>query len=79
MGVVHLFLFGSVAKDQATDTSDVDLFFDRDPETPFGLFELIRLETKLEEVLNADVDVGTRKSLHPLIRSQVESQAVQVF
>ncbi|MFZ4806420.1 MAG: nucleotidyltransferase family protein [Hyphomicrobiaceae bacterium] len=32
-GVGGLYLFGSHARDEATATSDVDLFFDRDPET----------------------------------------------
>jgi len=32
-GVGGLYLFGSHARDEATANSDVDLFFDRDPET----------------------------------------------
>lgn len=78
MGVLHPFLFGSVARDKATAKSDIDLFFDRDPAAPFGLFELVKLESKLAEVLGSEVDVGTRMSLHPLIRTEVESHA-QVF
>lgn len=79
MGVVRLYVFGSVARDTANDASDIDLFFDRDPQTPFGLFELVALEAELKGLLGNDVDVGTRKSLHPLIRTEVESHAVQVF
>lgn len=79
MGVMHLFLFGSVARDTASAASDIDLFFDRDPSKPFGLFELVALEEELKSVLGNEVDVGTRKSLHPAIRADVETNAVQVF
>jgi uncharacterized protein len=37
LGVEHLYLFGSTARDEAGDDSDVDLFFDH-PEGSLGLF-----------------------------------------
>jgi uncharacterized protein len=37
LGVEHLYLFGSTARDKARDDSDVDLFFDH-PEGSLGLF-----------------------------------------
>lgn len=78
-GVEHLFLFGSVVRDEATDASDIDLFIDRDPRVPMGLMGLAALNHLLEDVLGASVDVGTRGGLHPLVRAEVESQAVRVF
>jgi predicted nucleotidyltransferase len=38
-GVAALFLFGSVARDDADDQSDIDLAFDLPPDTAFSLFE----------------------------------------
>ncbi|WP_245930835.1 nucleotidyltransferase family protein [Methylobacterium radiodurans] len=43
-GVQHLWLFGSVARDEARDGSDVDVFVDPDCER-FGFVELIRART----------------------------------
>src|SRR5208282_3438662 len=40
LGVLHLYLFGSTARDDAREDSDVDLFFDYE-EGKFGLFELM--------------------------------------
>jgi predicted nucleotidyltransferase len=78
-GVTHLFLFGSVARDEAKEASDVDVFVDRDPSVPFGVIELGGLGVLLEDALGTPVEVGTRKGLHPLIRSDVEKSAIQVF
>lgn len=79
MGVDHLFLFGSVSRNSAHDASDLDIFIDRLPGRPFGLIELESLNRMLEDVVGIPVDLGTRKGLHPLIRSDVEKTAVQVF
>ena len=40
LGVEHLYMFGSTARGEAKDDSDVDLFFDYE-KRKFGLFELM--------------------------------------
>ncbi len=75
-GVKSLALFGSVARDQASPISDVDLLveFDR----PVGLFGLFALQEYLENLLGCPVDLGTPDSLKPRIRDQVLSERVYV-
>src|SRR5450759_5624384 len=55
-GVQSLALFGSVARDEASSTSDVDLLveFNR----PVGLFGLFALQNHLEALLGCAVDLG---------------------
>ncbi|MGB7248083.1 MAG: nucleotidyltransferase family protein [Phormidesmis sp.] len=67
--VKALFLFGSVARDEATAESDVDLLveFDR----PVGLFTLLGLQSYLEELLGCSVDLGTPNSLRPHLKETV--------
>jgi predicted nucleotidyltransferase len=43
MGVESLYLFGSTARGEARSDSDVDLFFDYDPDR-LGLRELFRIK-----------------------------------
>jgi predicted nucleotidyltransferase len=75
-GVKTLSLFGSVARDDATPVSDVDLLveFDR----PVGLFGLFALQDHLEALFGCPVDVGTPDSLKPRIRETVLEEAIRV-
>ncbi|MBP2547705.1 putative nucleotidyltransferase [Neorhizobium galegae] len=79
LGATSLYLFGSVARDEARDESDLDLFIDYDASRKFSLFDLVGLKLFLEEELRLDVDVTTRNSLHPRLRARIEQTAVQVF
>jgi hypothetical protein len=78
-GVGALFLFGSVADDRARDTSDIDVFFDLRTPRGFTLFDLVALRERLQEILGANVDLMTRKAIHPRRRSRIEAAAVRVF
>jgi uncharacterized protein len=78
-GATSLYLFGSTAKDQAGAKSDLDLFIDYDPRGKFNAFDLVASKRLLQEGLGVDVDLTTRKGLHPLIRKRVEAEATRVF
>jgi predicted nucleotidyltransferase len=78
LGATSLYLFGSAARGQADETSDVDMFVDYDPER-FGFVELIRLREQLSRALGRPADLTTREGLHPLLRASIEAEAVKVF
>jgi len=78
LGATSLYLFGSAARGDARDDSDVDLFVDYDPER-FSFVELIRLRQRLSHILGRTADLTTREGLHPLLRSAIEAEAVKVF
>lgn len=75
--VKALFLFGSVARDEATPESDIDVLveFDR----PVGLFTLLKLQSFLEELLGRPVDLGTPTSLRSHIRETVLQEAIRAL
>ena len=77
-GATSLYLFGSAARGEASDDSDVDLFVDYDPER-FSFVELIRLRERLSHILGRPADLTTREGLHPMLRPQIEAEAVKVF
>ena len=60
LGVEHLFLFGSTARDDARDDSDVDLFFDH-PQGSMGLLGLIEVKEAASRVLGRPADIMTRR------------------
>lgn len=74
-GVATLDLFDSVAREEATDASDVDLLasFDR----PISLFERIDLKIYLENILGTPVDLVTHAGLKPRLRDRVLSEAIR--
>jgi uncharacterized protein len=78
LGVQRLYLFGSTARGEAHDTSDVDLFFDYEEEK-FGLFDLIDVQEYTSPVLGFVADVMTRDSIHKVLRPRIEATALRVF
>jgi len=78
LGVEHLFLFGSVARDDANDASDIDLFFDH-PRGQLGLYELMDVKERAQKILGRRTDIMTRASLHPALREKIEETALRVF
>ena len=78
LGVKSLFLFGSTAREQAQDLSDVDLFFDYE-KGRFGLFELMDVKEFTSKILGRPADIMTRDSLHELLRDTIEASSVRVF
>ncbi|MFP4297370.1 MAG: nucleotidyltransferase family protein [Spirulinaceae cyanobacterium] len=75
--VKALFLFGSVARNEANSNSDVDFLveFNR----PVGLFTLLGLKSFLEELLSCSVDIGTPDSLRPHLRDTVLKEAIRLI
>jgi uncharacterized protein len=78
LGVEHLYLFGSVARGEARDDSDVDLFFDH-PKGSLGLYDLIDVKEAAARILGRKTDIMTRRSLHPALKQRIEASALQVF
>jgi predicted nucleotidyltransferase len=77
-GATSLYLFGSSARDSAGADSDLDLFVDYDA-GKFSLVDLVDIKLYLEDRLGIAVDVTTRDSLHPMLRSGIETSAIRVF
>ena len=76
--VKSLSLFGSVARDESTGASDVDLLVEFEEGARIGLFAFIGLQQFLQEVLGCRVDLGTADTLRERIRDRVLKEAVRV-
>lgn len=74
--VKSLAVFGSVARGEATDRSDIDLLVEFNQ--PIGLFEFIRLKNYLENLIGSKVDLVTPDALHPALRDSILNEAVNV-
>ena len=76
LGVRSISLFGSVARDSANSTSDLDLIAEFDlPHTFRQYFDTLLL---LEERLQIRVDLAEPHTLHPKLREKILAEAVEV-
>ncbi len=76
-GVAHAAIFGSFARGDAEESSDLDLLVEFIGEK--SLLDLVGLKLELEESLGRDVDVLTYAALHPAIRDRILSEQVIVL
>ena len=76
-GVDRIFLFGSYARGQATENSDVDLRTDKG--NVKGLFTLGALYSDLEERLGKKLDLLTTGSLDQQFLSHIAQEEVLLY
>jgi hypothetical protein len=75
-GVVDLALFGSTARDEAEDSSDVDVLVTFDG--PAVSKRYFGVQFYLEDLLNTPVDLVTDKAVRKELRPYIEKEAVHV-
>ena len=61
-GATALYLFGSVARDQARANSDIDVFVDYDPKSRFSLLNMSGIRLIIMDETGRDVDITTSDS-----------------
>ena len=71
-------MFGSTARDEAREESDIDLFFDYQ-KGKLGVYELTDVKEAAARILGRAADIMTRDSLHKTLRQNIEASALQVF
>jgi len=75
-GIVRLGVFGSVARDRATEASDVDVVVEL--EHP-DLLVLVGVKQELEELLRIPTDViRYREEMNPYLKRRIDEEAVYV-
>jgi len=75
-GVKSLALFGSVARDEASNTSDLDFLVEFEGTATFDRY--MDLKFFLEDLFGKPVDLVTKRSLKPQIAESVLKEAINV-
>ncbi len=76
-GVRDVALFGSVVRDDAGDTSDIDILIDFEPEAE-SFDNLMNVSDLLETHFDFPVDLVTVNGLSPYLVASVQEEAVHV-
>jgi uncharacterized protein len=72
--LTKLGIFGSYARNQQTETSDLDVLVDYSQ--PPTLLKLIELRDELSQMLSLKVDIVTPNGLKPRIRDRILSEVI---
>ena len=75
--VIRAGIFGSVARGEADEDSDVDILVEIADR--ISLLDFVGLKLELEEALGKKVDLGEYSVIKPLIREQVLTETVGVI
>ena len=75
-GVTKLALFGSTARDEASETSDIDILVTFDGYATSKRY--FGVQFYLEDCLNCPVDLVSDKALRPQLRPFIEQEAIYV-
>ncbi len=75
-GASRIRVFGSVARGDATEASDIDFLVDLEPDR--NLLDLGGLLMDLQDLLQRDVDVVTERGLRPRVADRVLADAVDL-
>ena len=78
-GLTALYLFGSAARLDTGQDSDVDLLFESDAARRFSLIDQARVRQDLSDELGAAVDLIERQALRPAIRARIEAEMTRIF
>ena len=75
-GAREVRVFGSVARGEATPTSDLDLLLEMEEER--SLLDIIAIKQDLEEFLGCRVHVVTEAAVSPYLREKVLREAISL-
>ncbi|HEY4521130.1 MAG TPA: nucleotidyltransferase family protein [Candidatus Paceibacterota bacterium] len=70
-GVTQAGIFGSFARNEASENSDVDILITL--QKPIGVFALARLQRELADAIGRPVDLVTSDALNPRISPYVQA------
>ena len=76
--VFKAYLFGSYAREDAQDDSDIDILLELDYSEPIGL-EYVQMKIDIERILNKSVDLVTEKALSKYIKPIVDKEKVLIY
>ncbi len=76
-GIKKAAVFGSFARGDFNDESDVDILVD--PPDEFSLFDLARLSLDLEDALGRKVDIVIYQSIYEPIRDKILREQVVIL
>lgn len=77
--VKSLEIFGSYAKNLQNENSDLDLLVEFSDESEIGIFEFVRLENEISELLNLKIDLVIKDSIKEKLKISILSNLIPIL
>ncbi|MCL0058849.1 nucleotidyltransferase family protein [Dehalococcoidia bacterium] len=75
-GVIELGIFGSYAKNEQVESSDVDILVEF--EKPISLLKIVSLENHITDILEIKADVIPKKNIRIELRDEIINEVIMV-
>ena len=79
LGVEHLTLFGSVARDEAGPDSDVDLLAVFTQDKSLSLLKVVGIQRTISDLVGCPVDLSETGCVKPRLKPHIEPDLIHVF
>jgi hypothetical protein len=78
-GVLHAGVFGSVARGEDHERSDIDVMVELNPEHRVGVYEFVGIELFLEDLFHRKVDVVERRTIRRRFGMPIDGEVKVAF
>ncbi len=78
-GVEHVTLFGSQARGNATEASDIDIAIDVLPGGRFSILNLVGVEQAVSDATGRPANAFLKRSLDLPFRTEIEREGIAIF
>jgi uncharacterized protein len=76
--VLRAYLFGSEARNESLENSDIDILVELDYTKPIGL-EFVRMQLELEDLLNKKVDLLSSNGISKYIQPYINQDKILIY
>ncbi len=77
-GIEFIGLFGSFARDEANEQSDIDIVYTIDEKQKLSIFKYLEILQRLENFFNKKVDLVRYEKLKPRLKSYIQKDLTYV-
>lgn len=78
-GILHAAVFGSVARGEANEASDLDILIEINPEFPLDIYTYANLKRYIANLFPISTDVVNQAALKQGISVQAQKEALYAF